>query len=413
MQKRIQVTERWLGTELKKARLNLANTAPTVLGEPLIERNTRVARKLFDLIPKEVKNRKDVLLAAIHHGTPKSKLVKFPKRLQDAIRANEQTRTMIKSGEYNATAILEHLVHSPAIPMVEVAMMADTMTRLATGRIKVERSKKINLAKIALEVHGMLCRNSAKLFYHNIADNAFKILKPRRYNFIKGEIDTFKTLYPDYINAHTDLSTVISDAVKDMNLEKAKNGLPPVEVRLEPISIKGIYSIHQKLEDYKKSNDPEKNEKKYPDQLPDFLRTRIVLEKGDLNDIRTLHSLINAHDHVKEITFLSDYLGHKRKPTGYQALHIVVNFKDETIPPIELQIKTQRMHNHAEGLSGHHFFYKQLERVKGQPRIEIPMYLVKELEPQLGPPTAYGSPIVTNAIIVNDEPVDAPSGNVL
>ena len=88
-------------------------------------------------------------------------------------------------------------------------------------------------------------------------------------------------------------------------------------------------------------------------QLYDIRALRIIV--GTVSDCYQALSFV--HSHFAPVTEEFDDYVAKPKPNGYQSLHTVV--RDGQQQPIEVQIRTQAMHDHAEHGVAAHWAYKE------------------------------------------------------
>ena len=119
-----------------------------------------------------------------------------------------------------------------------------------------------------------------------------------------------------------------------------KEELDEVQVYGRP---KHIYSIWKKMQ---------KKNLRF-DQLFDIRAVRVIVQK--LEDCYTALSIIHTqYKHLPE--HFDDYIA-QPKPNGYQSIHTVVLGKGDK--PIEVQIRTQKMHDDAELGVAAHWKYKE------------------------------------------------------
>ncbi|MBU3020961.1 GTP diphosphokinase [Aestuariibacter sp. A3R04] len=162
-----------------------------------------------------------------------------------------------------------------------------------------------------------------------LEDLAFRYLHPKTYKDIARQLDGKRKARADYIsNVVTELQALV-----DNNHIKA-------EVYGRP---KHIYSIWKKMQ------------KKHLtfEQLFDIRAVRIIAER--LQDCYA--ALGTVHAHYKHIpNEFDDYIA-TPKPNGYQSIHTVIIGPQGK--PVEIQIRTQQMHQDAELGVAAHWKYKE------------------------------------------------------
>lgn len=121
--------------------------------------------------------------------------------------------------------------------------------------------------------------------------------------------------------------------------------------------LKSIYSIYKKLK--------EKNSNSIDDLYDIFAMRIILVSEFDEQGIEKTDHLYNllgmVHSNWKPITKrFKDYIT-VPKPNGYKSLHTVVMglVSDDPLKPVEIQIRSQEMHRHAEYGVASHWIYKQ------------------------------------------------------
>ncbi|KAH7538415.1 hypothetical protein FEM48_Zijuj03G0197000 [Ziziphus jujuba var. spinosa] len=156
--------------------------------------------------------------------------------------------------------------------------------------------------------------------------------------------------------------------------------VPGMEVTLSS-RLKSLYSIYSKM----------KRKDVSIDQIYDARALRVVV--GDKNGtlhgpaVQCCYSLLDiVHKLWTPIDGeFDDYIVNP-KPSGYQSLHTAVQGSEGS--PLEVQIRTQRMHEYAEHGLAAHWLYKENGNVLSsissidESEIEVSSYLSKEIEDQ-------------------------------
>lgn len=177
-----------------------------------------------------------------------------------------------------------------------------------------------------------------------LEDGAFKISDPETYNKIQQEVD----------NRYHKRQPIVE------RLKKL------VENCMEELSIKGkvygrkkhIYSIYKKLQDHTLDN------------IYDLIAVRAIVHS--VSDcyalVGKIHSIIEPYkDRFK------DYIS-TPKPNGYQSLHTTLKFEGF---PVEVQIRTEEMHQYAEYGIAAHWIYK--EKRSKQDNLDIRLAWLRQM----------------------------------
>ena len=163
-----------------------------------------------------------------------------------------------------------------------------------------------------------------------LEDYCFRALHPQCYR----QIAKF-----DLGERRIDREKYIANFVADLTAS-LKEELDEVQVYGRP---KHIYSIWKKMQ---------KKNLRF-DQLFDIRAVRVIVQK--LEDCYTALSIIHTqYKHLPE--HFDDYIA-QPKPNGYQSIHTVVIGRSDK--PIEVQIRTQKMHDDAELGVAAHWKYKE------------------------------------------------------
>lgn len=171
----------------------------------------------------------------------------------------------------------------------------------------------------------------------NLEDLGFKYTEPEQYNRIKINIEEDKVFQDAYIESFTNL---VHDA-----LDKE---LPKYEIKGRS---KSIFSIHKKM---LKQNVPF-------EQIFDKFAIRVIYKSNPAEEkfiAWKIYSIITDH-FIPNPTRLRDWIT-APKSTGYEALHITVMGPDQKW--VEVQIRSERMHEIAERGYAAHYKYKQGEQ---------------------------------------------------
>ena len=165
---------------------------------------------------------------------------------------------------------------------------------------------------------------------------------------IKNEFEDLSLKYtnPD---AFQQIKAVISQK-KDERANYLNNAVSKIQEEAQKVNInvtitsraKHFYSIYQKM---RKRN-------KEPGELYDLLALRIICQKAQ--DCYTLIGIVHSLWKPLEGRF-KDYIA-MPKANGYQSLHTTVMCGDR---PLEIQIRTQKMHDIAEHGVASHWLYKK------------------------------------------------------
>ena len=166
-----------------------------------------------------------------------------------------------------------------------------------------------------------------------IEDLSFRFLEPETYKLIAQLLDEKRVEREGYVEQ---LRTQLEEELKGQGIAAAVQGRP-----------KNIYSIVKKMRG--KSLDFA--------QVFDILALRVVVP--DVKDCYAALAWVHSHFEPIDEEF-DDYIA-RPKPNGYQSLHTVVRkvLEGKAGKPIEIQIRTEEMHDHAEHGVAAHWAYKE------------------------------------------------------
>ena len=162
-----------------------------------------------------------------------------------------------------------------------------------------------------------------------IEDLSFRFLEPQTYREIAKLLDEKRAEREVYLEQ---LRQKLEAQLRAASISASVQGRP-----------KHIYSIVKKMRGKRLSFD----------QLFDIRALRVVVPT-----VKDCYSALSwVHQHFKPIeSEFDDYIA-RPKPNGYQSLHTVV--RDENGKAIEIQIRSQTMHDHAENGVAAHWAYKE------------------------------------------------------
>jgi GTP pyrophosphokinase len=160
-------------------------------------------------------------------------------------------------------------------------------------------------------------------------DLAFRFLEPDTYKQVARLLDEKRAEREGYVER---LRARLESELKAQGVRASVHGRP-----------KHIYSIVKKMRG--KSLDFEK--------VFDIRALRVIVP-----EVKDCYAALSwVHEQFKPIVEeFDDYIA-RPKPNGYQSLHTIV--RDKAGRPIEIQIRTQAMHDHAEHGVAAHWAYKE------------------------------------------------------
>ena len=212
------------------------------------------------------------------------------------------------------------------VVMLRLASRMQTLRYYAAAKRPVSPA----LARESLQVFAPLAnRLGIWQFKWEMEDLAFRFLEPDTYHEVARLLDAKRVERERYIRQ---LADELQGRLRTQGVSASVQGRP-----------KHIYSIVKKMRG-----------KGLPfEQVYDIHALRVVVPS-----IKDCYSALSwVHTHYQSIPEeFDDYIA-RPKPNGYQSLHTVV--RDAAGRAIEIQIRTQAMHDHAEHGVAAHWAYKE------------------------------------------------------
>jgi GTP pyrophosphokinase len=233
---------------------------------------------------------------------------------------------------------------------VVVIKLCDRLHNIQTLEyVSPEKQKRIALE--TLEIHARLAdRLGMGRLKAQLEDAAFPYVYPQEY---KNTLQIFEDMKP------------ISDEQLEKVVTILKEELSIFDVEIERIDhrVKHLYSLYQKLKRYKMDES----------KVYDVVALRIIVPTvGDCYQaLGVIHGLYRPFPGR-----FKDYIA-VPKPNGYQSLHTTIFSGDGNT--LEIQIRTQGMHQEAEYGIASHLSYKELGKGKGREEIIKKTGWTKEL----------------------------------
>ena len=212
------------------------------------------------------------------------------------------------------------------VVMLRLASRLQTLRFYAASKRPVSPS----MAREALQVFAPLAsRLGIWQFKWELEDLAFRFLEPETYRDVARLLDEKRVEREAYM---AQLSSRVESELRARSISASVQGRP-----------KHIYSIVKKM----------RGKSLQFHQVFDIHALRVVVP--NVKDCYAALSWVHAQ-YLPIVEEFDDYIA-KPKANGYQSLHTVV--RDESGKAIEIQIRTQAMHDHAENGVAAHWAYKE------------------------------------------------------
>ena len=234
---------------------------------------------------------------------------------------------------------------------VLVIKLCDRLHNMQTLEF-VPKEKQLRIATETLEIYAPLAyRLGIRKLQRSLEDIAFSYVYPKEYEEVKRLLKI----------KLSESEESLQKFQKSLKKELAKNNI--IHFRTD-YRVKGLYSLYKKL----KRNDMD------IEKIYDISAVRVMVES--LEDVYKILGIV--HSTWKPLPGrIKDYIS-VPKPNGYQSLHTTIFSGDGNI--IEVQIRTEEMHNESEYGIASHILYKQSQNDKNK-RTNPSLSWVKNLLP--------------------------------
>jgi GTP pyrophosphokinase len=247
-------------------------------------------------------------------------------RLSRAAETSAQLMDDPKLQTENVRKMLLAFSRDLRVVMLRLASRLQTLRHFAATKLPVPAA----LARESLQVFAPLAnRLGIWQIKWEMEDLSFRFLEPVTYKEIASLLDQKRGERERYM---VDLRERLQQALAAQGVKAQVDGRP-----------KHIYSIVRKM----------RGKSLAFDRVFDIRAMRVVVPA-----VADCYQVLSwVHEHFAPIAEeFDDYIA-KPKPNGYQSLHTVV--RDVDGRPIEIQIRTQAMHDHAEHGVAAHWAYKE------------------------------------------------------
>ena len=214
--------------------------------------------------------------------------------------------------------------------------LADRLHNMRTIEF-LDDARQQKLARETLEIYSPFAhRFGLGVFKWELEDLAFKVQNREEYDKISSTIQLTRAERKDYISAFIEPIRARLDSNEILSRRKIN-----IDISGRP---KHIYSIFNKTI----------LREKPIEELYDLFAVRIILDTDDISSCYIVLGILSEIFRPVPGTF-KDYIADTKK-NGYQSIHIAVIGMDHK--PVEVQIRTRKMHDFAETGFAAHFKYK-------------------------------------------------------
>ncbi len=314
--------------------------AAIILGQILPDTTTLIATLLHD-VPEDT----NISLTQIE-----KEFGKKVAELIDGVTQLGKVRLKDSTDKYYVENLRKLFIATSQDVRVILIKLADRLHNMSTIR-HIAPEKQLRVAKETLEIYAPIAaRLGIGSWKDELEDLAFKIVFPEEYKKIKEALN----------DALDKRKTSLKDMQKRVSHILRTEGIKYLEVTGRE---KRIYSLFQKLKKYEGDIN----------KIHDVVALRIITRST-----ADCYSALGAiHKHFQPVpNRIKDFIA-TPKPNGYQSIHTTVF--DPSGSTIEIQIRTELMHEEADRGIAAHWFYAEEGKPDEPDNPSIPARWIKEL----------------------------------
>lgn len=216
---------------------------------------------------------------------------------------------------------------------VVIIKLADRLHNMKTlNHLAVEKQKRI--AKETMEIYAPIAnRLGIGEIKGQLEDLSFKFLEPENYEFTKNL----------EIKQYQERERYVNRSIEELRKELGDAGIEVLDIHGR---VKHLYRLFKKLERYNMDIN----------QIYDLAAVRIIVP--DIADCYEALGIVHKK-YRPMIGRIKDYIS-LPKPNGYQSIHTTIFGPEGRI--LEVQIRTQKMHDEAEFGIAAHWIYSEKEK---------------------------------------------------
>ncbi len=313
-------------------------------GVPYIDHPVQTAYLMLDLKPDET-----AIVACLLHDVPlhsekafsslKKKFGADVHRLISDIR--KLNLVQVRNYEAQVESLRRMFMAMASDLRVVFIKLADRLYNMMTLEYRPEDQQQL-FAQQTMDIYAPIAsRLGIYQFKGKLQDLSFKYLSPDDYAILAEEVSNYSEREQESISGAT---AQLESALKDAGFDVSVTG-----------RVKHIFSLHNKLK-RKGTSDIS--------SIYDVYALRVIVpDQGD--DVSHLYSLLGAvHNNWTPLpNRFKDYVA-VPKPNGYRSLHTaVIGLIENHKKPVEIQLRTESMHQQAEYGVAAHWWYKESGKV--------------------------------------------------